>query len=97
MTTKEERLYGQLARSLAIIAVLKELGPRNCTELYAMMKPHCPVPICKRTIRRDLNALRAVGFVGSFRSQGSQTVKWFAVPEKEVKKRYSDPKGETQV
>ncbi len=97
MTTKEERLYGQLARSLAIISVLKELGPKSCSELHKMMRQHCAMPICSRTIRRDLNALRSVGFVGSFRSKSSQTLKWFAVPADEVNKRYSSFQGVQQV
>lgn len=59
-----KRISKQLCRVAAIFEVLMELDEASVAVLHEIVVDVLPERVCERTIRRDLDALLAVGFVG---------------------------------
>jgi predicted transcriptional regulator len=57
------RISKQLCRAAAIMEVLHRHDEPTVKSIADIVSPLFPFPVCERTIRRDLEALLAIGFV----------------------------------
>lgn len=61
-----KRLSLQICRVVCIMQTLYQLKEASLHDVHSIVSKALPKPVCKRTIRRDLEALEVMGFVTTY-------------------------------